>query len=118
MTTAQSHTAKNSQGNLLTIFWVSVNGGDMNRNTASSIPAVCDLKLWDSNGNYCKCELYHIGQNVFELYLHDFNDAIPRRFIGGLGALNSRVELWVSEKKSQGFEQQLPSYNPHGTRES
>jgi len=73
---------------------------------------IADRKLWDSLGNYCRVTLYFYGEGMFELYLHDFNDATPRRFIDRLGALNNRADLWLSSKKAAGFVEQLPSYQP------
>lgn len=75
--------------------------------------AITSKTLWDSLGNTCRVELYKIGANEFELYLHDFNQATARRFVGGIGELNNRADLWLAMKKEAGFQEQLPSYNPH-----
>lgn len=74
--------------------------------------AIRDLKLWDSLGNYCRIELFKTGPNTFELYLHDFNDATPRRFVGPLGLMINKGDIWLAIKKEAGFCEQLPSYNP------
>lgn len=80
--------------------------------------SIADRKLWDDLGNYCRIEMFHIGKDTFELYLHDFNDAVPRRRVGTLGICNSIADCWMSSQKAKGFVEQLPSYNPHGTRET
>jgi hypothetical protein len=77
-----------------------------------------EAKLWDNIGNYCRIELFRIGDNTFELYTHDFNDSVPGRFVGGLGECVARGDRWMARQKSEGFCEQLPSYNPFGTRES
>lgn len=74
--------------------------------------AIADKTLWDSCGNKCRIELYCIGNGVFELYVHQFNSAIPDRFTGPIGDLNNRADLWIAARKAEGFMEQLPSYNP------
>jgi len=73
---------------------------------------IADRKLWDNGGNYCRVTMYKIGLDSFEVYFHDFNDAVPRRAVGGLGILNNTVDHWLRCKKAEGFIEQLPSYNP------
>jgi len=73
---------------------------------------IADKTLWDSLGNKCRVEMRHIGAQTFEVYFHDFNDSTPRRFVGGLGELNARVDRWLEARKAAGFVEQLPSYNP------
>lgn len=73
---------------------------------------IADKKLWDSLGNYCRIELHQIGRDMFELYTHDFNSDIPKRYIGRLGELIDRGERWIEARKAAGFVEQLPSYNP------
>ena len=77
---------------------------------------IADRKLWDSLGNSCRVEMYCIGQGVFELYLHDFNSAIPRRFVGSIGEMNACADRWLADQKGKGFIEQLPSYNPEAWR--
>ena len=78
--------------------------------------ALADKTLWDTLGNKCRVEMYEIGVGRFEVYFHDFNDAVPRRFIGNLGTCNLSVDCWLHRKRSDGFVEQLPSYNPEAWR--
>lgn len=71
----------------------------MNQNTA-----VADITLLDPLGNRCRVEMLCIGPNVFEVYFHDFNDAVPRRFIGPIGLCNNKVDIWLHRKKENGFQ--------------
>lgn len=73
---------------------------------------IADRTLWDSLGNYCRVTMYRIGSNTFEVYFHDFNDAIPGRYVDELGTCNNKVDHWLRAKKAAGFVEQLPSYNP------
>jgi len=75
-------------------------------------PLLSERKLWDSLGNYCRVSMYVIGQNLFEIYFHAFNETIPVRYVGSLGDCNTRVDLWLNLKKQEGFIEQLPSYTP------
>lgn len=68
--------------------------------------------MWDAGGNYCRATLYPYGQGTFELYLHDYNDAIPRRVVGPIGIVNSHADAFLARKKAEGFVEQLPSFNP------
>lgn len=68
---------------------------------------VQDKTLFDGLGNSCRLELHRIGSDSFELYLHDFNGAIPRRVVGALGELNSIAEHWLQAKHSNGFATQF-----------
>lgn len=77
---------------------------------------IAERTLWDSIGNHCRVEIYHIDISVFEVYFHDFNTSIPRRFIGDIGSCNLRVDLWLAKKKEAGFMEQLPSYTPDAWR--
>ncbi len=79
-------------------------------------PAIADKKLWDNLGNSCRIELFKIGVNDFELYVHEFNDSVPKRYAGGLGELNTRAERFLYAKMSEGFQEQLPSFNPDAWR--
>ena len=66
--------------------------------------------LWDSCGNFCKIEMFQIGENVCETYYHDFNSAVPRRYVGPLGHSIDRGDRWIDQKKEAGFDEQLPSF--------
>lgn len=78
--------------------------------------AVCEKTLWDSCGNSARVEMFCIGQGVFELFLTDFNNSIPRRFVGAIGELNNRADIFIASKKEAGFIEQLPSFNPDAWR--
>lgn len=77
---------------------------------------ICDRKLWDPMGNYCRAEMHCIGPNVFELYLHHFNSDVPRRYIGDIGIMNNVADIFLAARKAEGFAEQLPSYNPEAWR--
>ena len=62
-----------------------------------------DKTLRDSLGNFCRVELHKTGWNEFELYLHNFNSEIPKRYVGGLGELNARADRWLEARKADGF---------------
>ncbi len=79
---------------------------------------IAQVTLWDSMGNKCSVEMFCIGVNVFEVYFHRFNSDIPTRKVGSIGECNNAVDCWISARKSEGFQEQLPSYNPNGTREA
>lgn len=74
---------------------------------------IADRTLWDSLGNSCRVEMYWIGNDTFEVYFHDFNEATPSRFVDSLGACNAKVDRWLAAKKESGFQEQLPSYRPY-----
>ncbi len=74
---------------------------------------LADKTLWDSLGNSCRCTLYYRGAENCELWLQDFNDSIPVRYVGTIGVMVNKGDLWIESKKAQGFQEQLPSYNPH-----
>lgn len=65
-----------------------------------------DRTLWDTNGNYCRVEMHCICVNVFEVYFHDFNNAIPRRHVGSIGECNNKIDLWLSRQTRSGFVEQ------------
>lgn len=73
---------------------------------------IADRTLWDCLGNKCRVEMHCTGENVFEVYFHDFNDATPRRTTGTLGICNSCVDAWLENKRKAGFVEQLPSHDP------
>ncbi len=74
---------------------------------------VSDKTLLDSLGNSCRLEMEFIGEGKYELLLTDFNNSIPRRFIGGLSEMLTRGQLFWDAKFKDGFMEQLPSFNPH-----
>jgi len=84
--------------------------------TMTTTSPIADKTLWDSLGNSCRVELHKIGRDEFELYLHNFNSDIPKRYVGGLGELNARADRWLEARKADGFVEQLPSYNPDAWR--
>lgn len=77
---------------------------------------IADRTLWDSLGNKCRVEMHCIGRDSFEVYFHEFNDAVPKRYVGALGDCNDRVNRWLESRKAAGFSEQLPSYNPEAWR--
>jgi hypothetical protein len=83
--------------------------------TRSPVP-VADCKMWDNAGNYCRAVMYAYGANTFEVYYTDLQNDVPRRFIGTIGECNAHTDLWISHRKVQGFQEQLPSYNPEAWR--
>ena len=71
---------------------------------------IWDRTLWDSLGNFCRVTLHQTGLNECELYLHNFNSEIPKRYVGGLGELRVRADRWLDARKADGFaESQLVS---------
>lgn len=74
--------------------------------------SIAEKTLWDMSGNRCRVEMFQIAPGTFEVYFHDFNSAIPTRFVGKLGLCNNKVDHWLYAKKQAGFIEQLPSYNP------
>lgn len=74
--------------------------------------SIADRTLWDCLGNKCRVEMFRIGQNEFEVYFHRFNSAVPTRHVGALGECNARVDAWLSCRMAEGYQEQLPSYNP------
>jgi hypothetical protein len=64
---------------------------------------VSDVTMFDCLNNSCRAELHHVGRDQYELYLHDFNDSTPRRFVGGLGELMARGQMFLDAKEAGGF---------------
>jgi hypothetical protein len=73
---------------------------------------ICDRKLWDSLGNSCRVQMYCIGPDEFELWVTRFNSDVPVRYRGPIGIMNSVADSFLAARKAEGFEEQLPSYNP------
>lgn len=64
---------------------------------------VADKTLWDSLGNFCKIEMHQIGKDEYEVYFHEFNNAIPKRFVGTLGICINKGDNWIASKNAAGF---------------
>ena len=71
---------------------------------------VVDRTLWDTLGNYCRIQLYHISEDRFELWIQEFGNSIPTKRVGLLGELIDSGEIWVYRKKQEGFIELQP---PH-----
>lgn len=78
-------------------------------NTRNTIP-LCSKTLW-AGSLEAKAVLYYDGPNDCELYL-SVGGSVPMLHKGSLGAMNNRFDIWLALRKSEGFEEQLPSYNP------
>lgn len=77
---------------------------------------IADRKLWDTCGNYCRVEMYKVGDNAFEVYFHDFNELVPRRTVDTLARCNSAIDIWLAARKEAGFAEQSPTHNPEAWR--
>lgn len=67
---------------------------------------ILDKTLIDGAGNTCRVEVHHFGASNVEAYFHDFNGAVPVRYIDGPGIIQNHVELWLANKKEQGWTEQ------------
>lgn len=64
---------------------------------------VIDNKLFDAGGNYCRVEMHSISPLTYEVYFHDFNDFVPRRFVGPESHCRTRIEQWTLARAADGF---------------
>lgn len=62
-------------------------------------------------------EAYMLDGGQVEV-LTSVGGSVPRSMKGEMGVMFNWSEHWIAARKAQGFEEQLPSYNPHGTREA
>jgi hypothetical protein len=72
---------------------------------------ISSATYWDSAGNSCRYQLYHIAPGVFELWIHPFNKFIPCRFMGSIGVVNARLDAWIAARKEAGFAEAAPDCN-------
>ncbi len=64
------------------------------------------FELHDSMGNTCAAAMYKTGPEAFELYLWDFNSAVPRRQVGSLGIIKNAMQVFYDCKVAAGFQEQ------------
>ena len=53
-----------------------------------------------------------IGDNLVEVWTC-VGGEVPMRHRGTIGEMERRADLWLSNRKQEGFEEQLPTYTPH-----
>lgn len=69
---------------------------------------IVERKLWA--GAICaRLELYQNSRDEFEIYWSVGNE-VPHRFVGPLGLCINKGEHFIAIRKSEGYEEQLPSY--------
>jgi hypothetical protein len=73
------------------------------------IGAVESFEAFDSGGNCAAAAYYDKGENdhgqrIFELYLHDCNDSIPRIVKGSLGEVKAAYSAFFYRKQKEGFD--------------
>jgi len=62
-----------------------------------------EINFIDSRGNTAKCQKYHLGDDLYECYLFDFNSAIPRRYTGNKKEIGLRMDYFLYDKVKAGF---------------
>lgn len=65
---------------------------------------------------WCRAELYPYGAGTFELMLRHPNywpnQCVPVRYVGPIGLMNNIADTFLVARKAEGFQEQLPSYEP------
>ncbi len=69
----------------------------------STSSKVLDKTMTDSLGNDCRIQVYQAGPVMCEVWMRDFNSAVPRRFYGTAMDCQLHAELWISHKQKDGF---------------
>ncbi len=71
--------------------------------TIGLIGSVESFELHDPLGNTCAAALFKNGVSEFELYLWDFNSAIPRRVTGSVSHCKHFMTQFFHAKVAGGF---------------